>query len=58
MNLVAICVDVVQPCEGNADLSNLLLVGLREERGVVRLMGAHSLSYEPLDSSPNKTFWA
>ena len=53
MNLVAICVDVVQSCEVKADL---LLVGLRVERRVVRLMGAWSLSYEPLDSLPNKTF--
>jgi hypothetical protein len=53
MNLVAICVDVVQSCEVKADL---LLVVLRVERRVVRLMGAWSLSYEPLDSLPNKTF--
>jgi hypothetical protein len=56
MDLVSICVDVVQSCEGKAVLSNLLLVGLRMGRSVVRLMGAQSLSYEPLDSSPNKTF--
>jgi len=50
LNLVSICVDIVQSCEGKADLSNLLLVGLRVERSVVRLMGAPSLSYELLDS--------
>jgi hypothetical protein len=58
LNLVSICVDVVQTCKGKADLSDLLLVGLRVERRVVRLMGAPSLSYEPLDSLPKKTFWA
>jgi hypothetical protein len=55
LDLVPICVDVVQSCEGRADL---LLVGFRVKRRVVRLMGAKSLSYEPLDSSPKRTFWA
>jgi hypothetical protein len=59
MNLVSICVDVVQSCEGKADdHSDLLLVGVRVERRVVRLMGAQSFSYEALDPSPKKTFWA
>lgn len=53
MNLVSIGVDVVQSCEGKTDdHSDLLLVGVRVERRVVRLMGAQSFSYEPLDSSP------
>ena len=58
MDLVSICVDVIQSCENKEGLSNLLLVGLKVERRLVRFMGAQSLSYELLDSSPKKTFSA
>jgi len=55
MNLVSICVDVVQSCEGKADLSNPLLVGLRAERRVVRLMVGEIVSKpsDELYSSPS-----
>ena len=58
MDLVSICIDVIQSCENKESLSNLLLVGLKVERRLVRFMGAQSLSYELLDSSPKKTFSA
>ena len=58
MDLMSICVDIIQSCENKAGLSNLLLVGLRVERRLVRFMGALSFSYELLDSLPKKTFSA
>jgi hypothetical protein len=59
MNLLPICVDVVQSYGREADqISHMLRVRVGVGRRAVRLMGARSLSYESLNSVPKRTFWA